>query len=177
MQMSWLLLPVEDNPTTCLVNIIHLKFLDKPMHQTNPEQITNPLDTLTKACDQLHGQLNGLAPNICLVIVLNGVTGLWIFRGNRLANLPLKTLKREMRPPSDTASSIQFANIAHTTVKRVCTDNGGEFMLSFFKEKGIVYQITIPYEHHQNGKVERTNRTLVEAARSMMIRANPPPTF
>ncbi|MBW0501911.1 hypothetical protein O181_041626 [Austropuccinia psidii MF-1] len=33
------------------------------------------------------------------------------------------------------------------------------------------------YEHHQNGKVERTNRTLAEAARSMMIRANLPPTF
>ncbi|MBW0530328.1 hypothetical protein O181_070043 [Austropuccinia psidii MF-1] len=76
---------------------------------------------------------------------------------------------------------VQFANIAHTTVKRVRTDNGGEFtlsfLLSFFKEKGIVHERTIPYEHHQNGKVEQTNRTLAEAARSIMIRANLPPTF
>ncbi|MBW0531163.1 hypothetical protein O181_070878 [Austropuccinia psidii MF-1] len=76
---------------------------------------------------------------------------------------------------------VQFANIAHTTVKRVRTNNGGEFasafLLSFFKEKGIVHERTIPYEHHQNSKVKRTNRTLAKAARSMMIRANPPPTF
>ncbi|MBW0538921.1 hypothetical protein O181_078636 [Austropuccinia psidii MF-1] len=76
---------------------------------------------------------------------------------------------------------VQFANIAHTTVKRVRTDNGGEFtssfLLSFLKEKVIVHERTIPYEHHQNGKVERTNRTLAEAARAMMIRANLPPTF
>ncbi|MBW0563847.1 hypothetical protein O181_103562 [Austropuccinia psidii MF-1] len=42
---------------------------------------------------------------------------------------------------------VQVANIAHTTVKRIRTNNGGEFT------------------------------TLAEAARSMMIRANLPPTF
>ncbi|MBW0491160.1 hypothetical protein O181_030875 [Austropuccinia psidii MF-1] len=35
----------------------------------------------------------------------------------------------------------------------------------------------ILYEHHQNGKVKQKNRTLAKAARSMMIRANLPPTF
>ncbi|MBW0538940.1 hypothetical protein O181_078655 [Austropuccinia psidii MF-1] len=76
---------------------------------------------------------------------------------------------------------VQFASIAHTTIKRVRTDNGGEFnssfLSSFFKEKGIIHEKTIPYEHHQNGKVERTNRTLAEAERSMMIHANLPPIF
>ncbi|MBW0534037.1 hypothetical protein O181_073752 [Austropuccinia psidii MF-1] len=76
---------------------------------------------------------------------------------------------------------VQFANIAHTTVKRVCMDNGGEFRSSFlsafFREKGIIHEKTIPYEHHQNRKVEWINRTLAEAARSMMIRANLPSIF
>ncbi|MBW0516102.1 hypothetical protein O181_055817, partial [Austropuccinia psidii MF-1] len=76
---------------------------------------------------------------------------------------------------------VQFANIAQTTVKRVHTDNGGEFSSSFlstfFKEKGIIHRKTIPYDHHQNGKVERTNCTLSRAARSMMIRANLPSIF
>ncbi|MBW0492236.1 hypothetical protein O181_031951 [Austropuccinia psidii MF-1] len=49
---------------------------------------------------------------------------------------------------------IQFTNIAHTMIKRVHTDNGGELTSSFFKEKGIVHERIIPYEHHQKGKVE-----------------------
>ncbi|MBW0486013.1 hypothetical protein O181_025728 [Austropuccinia psidii MF-1] len=76
---------------------------------------------------------------------------------------------------------VQFANISHTIIKRVRTKNGGEFTLSFlfsfFKERGIVHEIMIPYDPHQNGMVDQTNRTLVEAARSMMICANLPLTF
>ncbi|MBW0553958.1 hypothetical protein O181_093673 [Austropuccinia psidii MF-1] len=76
---------------------------------------------------------------------------------------------------------MQFSNIAQAAIKRVRTDNGGEFnssfLSSFFKEKGIIHKNTITYEHHQNGKVKRTNRTLAEAARSMMIRANLPSIF
>ncbi|MBW0511500.1 hypothetical protein O181_051215 [Austropuccinia psidii MF-1] len=64
---------------------------------------------------------------------------------------------------------VQFANIAHTRIKRVNTDNGGEFkssfLLPFFKERVVVHERTIPYEHHQNSNVEQTNRTLAEAAR------------
>ncbi|MBW0523358.1 hypothetical protein O181_063073 [Austropuccinia psidii MF-1] len=96
-----------------------------------------------------------------------------------VASIPLKAKSDAAKHLKDWL--VQFENIAHTTIKRVRTDNGGEFtssfLLSFFKEKGIVHERTIPYEHHQNGKVERTNRTLAEAARSMMIRANLPPTF
>ncbi|MBW0526799.1 hypothetical protein O181_066514 [Austropuccinia psidii MF-1] len=76
---------------------------------------------------------------------------------------------------------MQFTNIAYAEIKRVRTDNGGEFnssfLLSFFKEKSIIHEKTIPYKHHQSGKVECTNRTLAEAERSMMIRANLPSIF
>ncbi|MBW0520929.1 hypothetical protein O181_060644 [Austropuccinia psidii MF-1] len=106
------------------------------------------------------------------MIILNHFSSL-------LAFLPLKA-------KSDAAKHlkewlVQFVNIAHTTVKRVRTDNGGEFtlsfLLSFFKETGIIHERMIPYEHHQNGKVEQKNRTLAKAERLMMIRANLPPTF
>ncbi|MBW0484569.1 hypothetical protein O181_024284 [Austropuccinia psidii MF-1] len=54
-------------------------------------------------------------------------------------------------------------------VKRVRTDNGGEFnsttLQHFFSSMGRIHEKTVPYKHHQNGKVERTNRTLMEAAR------------
>ncbi|MBW0543234.1 hypothetical protein O181_082949 [Austropuccinia psidii MF-1] len=76
---------------------------------------------------------------------------------------------------------VKFAHITHATVKRVCTENGGEFnssfLSSFFKEKGIIQEKTIPYKHHQNSKVKHSNRKLEEAARSMMIQANLPSIF
>ncbi|MBW0500194.1 hypothetical protein O181_039909 [Austropuccinia psidii MF-1] len=67
----------------------------------------------------------------------------------------------------------KFDNLTNFKVKRLQTDNGGEFTSKFLddalKAKGIVHETTIPYEHHQAGKVERTNRTIAEAARSMLI--------
>ncbi|MBW0472687.1 hypothetical protein O181_012402 [Austropuccinia psidii MF-1] len=52
-------------------------------------------------------------------------------------------------------------------------DNGGEFTSKLFDEalkaRGIVHKKTIPYKHHQAGKIERTNRAIAEAARSMLI--------
>ncbi|MBW0506607.1 hypothetical protein O181_046322 [Austropuccinia psidii MF-1] len=55
----------------------------------------------------------------------------------------------------------QFRNIIGKSVKRIRTDNGGEFnstiMANVFSEMGIIHERTMPYEHHQNGKVERTN--------------------
>ncbi|MBW0527798.1 hypothetical protein O181_067513 [Austropuccinia psidii MF-1] len=67
----------------------------------------------------------------------------------------------------------QFVNITGIGVKRVRTDNGREFnstiLQHFFSSMGIIHERTVPYEHHQNGKVERTNRTLTEATRLMVL--------
>ncbi|MBW0498090.1 hypothetical protein O181_037805 [Austropuccinia psidii MF-1] len=67
----------------------------------------------------------------------------------------------------------KFNNLTKYTIKRLQSDNGGEFSLQRLKEyldsKGIVHERTIPYEHHQAGKIERTNRTIAEAARSMLV--------
>ncbi|MBW0562097.1 hypothetical protein O181_101812, partial [Austropuccinia psidii MF-1] len=67
----------------------------------------------------------------------------------------------------------KFNNLTDFKVKRIRTDNGGEFTSKMFDEalkaRGIIHEKTIPYEHHQAGKIERTNRTIAEAARSMLI--------
>ncbi|MBW0525624.1 hypothetical protein O181_065339 [Austropuccinia psidii MF-1] len=59
------------------------------------------------------------------------------------------------------------------SVDKKITDNGGECSLQFLNtnlvQKGIIHEGTIPYEHHQSGKIERTNRTIAEAARSMLV--------
>ena len=55
------------------------------------------------------------------------------------------------------------------------TDNGGEYRSSEFqgylKSRGIRHEPTVAYTPEQNGVAERLNRTLVEAARSMICHA------
>jgi transposase InsO family protein len=62
------------------------------------------------------------------------------------------------------------------TVRMVRTDNGIEFknqtLRSYFEKVGIEHQTSIARTPEQNGVVERRNRTLVEAARTMLINAN-----
>nr|GEW62458.1 hypothetical protein [Tanacetum cinerariifolium] len=59
------------------------------------------------------------------------------------------------------------------TVRYVRTDNGTEFvnhtMTEYYERIGIFHQKTVPRAPQQNGVVERRNRTLVEAARTMLI--------
>ena len=66
-------------------------------------------------------------------------------------------------------------------VRRLRSDNGGEFknhtLNSFLVSKGIDHNFSAPYHPQQNGVVERKNRTLCEAARSMLIFADLPIYF
>nr|GEY85717.1 hypothetical protein [Tanacetum cinerariifolium] len=59
------------------------------------------------------------------------------------------------------------------TVRYVRTDNGTEFvnhtLTEYYERIGIFHQKTVPRTPQQNGVVERRNRTLVEAARTMLI--------
>lgn len=63
-------------------------------------------------------------------------------------------------------------NQFETTVKVIRSDRGGEYMSKSFqsklKAKGILHERTNAHTPQQNGKAERMNRTLMEAARSMM---------
>ncbi|KAD5318271.1 hypothetical protein E3N88_18217 [Mikania micrantha] len=66
-------------------------------------------------------------------------------------------------------------------VKCVRSDNGTEFrnhiLDEFYLSKGIKRQYSIPRTPEQNGVVERKNRTLIEAARSMLADSGLPLTF
>jgi transposase InsO family protein len=57
-------------------------------------------------------------------------------------------------------------------IRRLCTDNGGEYINSPFKEfcaaKGIIMETTAPYSPAQNGIAEQLNRMIVEQARAMI---------
>ncbi|MBW0538074.1 hypothetical protein O181_077789 [Austropuccinia psidii MF-1] len=68
---------------------------------------------------------------------------------------------------------IKFMNVTGIKIKHLRTDNGSEFknivLSTFLNDHGIIHETSIPYEHHQNGKVERTNRSISEMARTMLI--------
>ncbi|GKD75904.1 retrovirus-related pol polyprotein from transposon TNT 1-94, partial [Tanacetum coccineum] len=64
------------------------------------------------------------------------------------------------------------------TVRFIRTDNGTEFvnqaLSAYYEGVGITHQKSVPRTPQQNGVVERRNRTLVEAARTMMIFSKAP---
>ena len=66
-------------------------------------------------------------------------------------------------------------------VTNVRSDNGGEFISNAFNEflrtHGIRHQRSTPYTPQQNGVVERANRTIVEAGRTMLLASNLPKSF
>lgn len=75
----------------------------------------------------------------------------------------------------------EVENEQNRTIKKIRTDNGGEYVnqafLNVLRTAGIKHQTTIPYTPHQNGVAERANRTIVEKTRAMLSDANLPKTF
>ncbi|KAJ9565015.1 hypothetical protein OSB04_000981 [Centaurea solstitialis] len=72
-------------------------------------------------------------------------------------------------------------NKTNLRVKIIRSDNGTEFknanLNSFCEEKGIERQYSAPRTPQQNGVAERRNRTLIEAARTMLADSKLPITF
>ncbi|GJT14376.1 retrovirus-related pol polyprotein from transposon TNT 1-94 [Tanacetum coccineum] len=64
------------------------------------------------------------------------------------------------------------------TVRRIRTDNGTEFvnqtLREYYEKAGISHETSVARSPQQNGVVERRNRTLIEAARTMLIYAKAP---
>ena len=74
-----------------------------------------------------------------------------------------------------------FKNQFQTSIKILKSDQGGEYESNKFKqyciENGILQRFTDGYASHQSGTAERKNRTLMEAARSMIFQASLPQVF
>jgi hypothetical protein len=71
-----------------------------------------------------------------------------------------------------------FKTQYNATVQVLRSDNGGEYTGHEFEEwltkMGIRHETSAPYTPQQNGVSERANRTIVEAARSMILARNAP---
>ncbi|GKA21296.1 retrovirus-related pol polyprotein from transposon TNT 1-94 [Tanacetum coccineum] len=66
----------------------------------------------------------------------------------------------------------------NATVRNICTDNGTEFvnqtLRDYYEQVDISHETSVGRTPQQNGVVERRNRTIVEAARTMLIYAKSP---
>nr|GFA51634.1 hypothetical protein [Tanacetum cinerariifolium] len=64
------------------------------------------------------------------------------------------------------------------SVRRIQTDNGTDFinqtLRDYYEEVGISHETSVARSPQQNGVVKRRNRTLIEAARTMVIYAQAP---
>lgn len=72
-------------------------------------------------------------------------------------------------------------NESENRIKVFRTDRGGEFcstqFINYCEEAGILRHYTAPYSAHQNGVVERRNRTVVAMARSFLKEKQVPSDF
>ncbi|GJW34560.1 putative ribonuclease H-like domain-containing protein [Tanacetum coccineum] len=76
---------------------------------------------------------------------------------------------------------IEIENLVDKKVKIIRCDNGTEFknrvMSEFCEKKGIKREFSVARTPQTNGVVERRNRTLIEAARTMLADSKLPTTF
>ena len=76
---------------------------------------------------------------------------------------------------------LMVENMFECKIKRIRSDNGGEYtsneFVDYLKQNGILEDETIPYSPQQNGVAERCNRTLMESVRSMLYHSNSPLKF
>ncbi|GJR39588.1 putative ribonuclease H-like domain-containing protein [Tanacetum coccineum] len=133
--------------------------------------VTHPLHTLHM---DLFGPTSVRSINhasYCLVITDDYSRFCWVFflaKKDETSDI-LKTFVR------------QIENQLNQKVKIIRSDNGTEFknrvMLEFCGEKGIKQEFSNARTPQQNGVAERMNRTLIEAARTMLADSLLPTTF
>ncbi|GKC28818.1 retrovirus-related pol polyprotein from transposon TNT 1-94, partial [Tanacetum coccineum] len=101
----------------------------------------------------------------CFIRNLEGVDLLTVSRGKNLYTLSL----------GDMMASSPICLLSKASKTKSKTDNGTEFvnqtLCEYYEKVGISHETFVARSLQQNGVVERHNRTLIEAARTMLIYA------
>nr|GEY69975.1 retrovirus-related Pol polyprotein from transposon TNT 1-94 [Tanacetum cinerariifolium] len=121
----------------------------------------------------LHAQLKVMALSNVMFDEKRGT----IFNSNKeivMIALRVYFLKKKSQAPETIMSFIKrVENQNDIKVKQLRTDNGTKFknsiLINFCDEKGISQNFSSPYTSEQNTVAERKNRTLIEAARTMLL--------
>ncbi|GJU85214.1 putative ribonuclease H-like domain-containing protein [Tanacetum coccineum] len=104
-------------------------------------------------------------------------------RAGKVTNLNVKNVWNLNDETSEILKNFikEIENLVDKKVKIIRSDNGTEFknkvMDDFCREKGIKREYSVARTPQQNGVAERRNRTLIEAARTMLADSKLPTTF
>ncbi|GKB94144.1 retrovirus-related pol polyprotein from transposon TNT 1-94 [Tanacetum coccineum] len=159
------------NELTKLVQMLMDEKINSTQKTQEPKSVSSQPKSSKKCLHLLHVDLFGLVSpmsinheNYTLVIVDEYSRYTWVY-----------FLKKKGHTAEMIMSFMRMVeNQNDIKVKQIKTDNGTEFrnskLESFCDEKGISQNFSSPYTPEQNGIVERNNRTLIEAARTMLNR-------
>ncbi|GJX64406.1 putative ribonuclease H-like domain-containing protein [Tanacetum coccineum] len=152
-----------------------IKLIRKQHRASCKSKVLNPI---TKPLFMLHMDLFGptfvsslMHKKYCLVVTDDYSRFTWVF---------FLTTKDET---SEILKNFikEIENLVDKKVKIIRSDNGTEFknkvMDDFCREKGIKREYSVARTPQQNGVAERRNRTLIEAARTMLADSKLPTTF
>nr|GEW39087.1 hypothetical protein [Tanacetum cinerariifolium] len=136
------------------------KHIHKPKTENTNLEVLNTLHM--DLCDPMRVQTINMKKYI-LVIVDDYSRFTWV-----------KFLRLKDETPEVIIKFIQQIQVSlNKTVRYVRTDNGIEFvnhtLTEYYERIDIFHQKTVPRTPQHNGVIERRNRTLVEAARTMLI--------
>ncbi|GKB30053.1 retrovirus-related pol polyprotein from transposon TNT 1-94 [Tanacetum coccineum] len=153
---------------------------DVSSSETSPEM---PFDSDSEGDTKGYGSVNCNGITFTKVAYVNGLKHNLISI-SQLCDANLKVMLQRLREPysiktmklfslpQEKEMSIKMENLDEIKVKELRSDNGTEFkkhkLEEFYDEKGISQNFSSPCTLEQNGVAERRNRTLIEAARTML---------
>lgn len=147
-------------------------------HTTHP--FPDSSSTETEALQRVYIDIWGPSPvqsaggSKYFMLIVDGATSYRSvhFLSNKSADATLNVFKEFHR---------QAERQTGKTLRRVRVDMGREWFNAswdtYVKEHGIVLDFTTPYAHQQNGKAERSMRTLLDTARTMLADSGLPQKF
>ncbi|GJW30985.1 retrovirus-related pol polyprotein from transposon TNT 1-94 [Tanacetum coccineum] len=115
--------------------------------------------------------------------VVTGLPKLKYVKDQLCSSCEMSKAKRSSFKTKAVPSSKGRLNLLHMDLcgpMRVASKNGKNYILTlhaYFKDEGIKHQTSSPRTPKQNGVVKRRNRTLVEAARTMLSASKLPLSF
>ncbi|KAI3808221.1 hypothetical protein L1987_24169 [Smallanthus sonchifolius] len=147
----------------------------KQHKSSHKPKITNSIDSPLQFLHMdLFGPVSVMSlgrKSYCLVVTDDFSRFTWVFF----------LAKKDETPEILKTYLLQIENLFNLSVKTIRSDHGTEFknetLDSFCESKGISRQFSAPRTPQQNGVAERRNRTLIEAARTMIVDIKLPVTF
>nr|GEU37323.1 Gag-Pol polyprotein [Tanacetum cinerariifolium] len=142
-------------------------------HQRNSKKHTHKPKTKNTNLEVLHT----LHMDLCgpmRVQTINGKKYILVIVDDYYRFTWVKILRSKDETPEVVIKVVQQIHVGlNKTVRYIRTDNGTEFvnqtLTEYYERLGIFHQKIVPRTPQQNGVVERRNRTLVEATRTMLI--------